>query len=272
MLVKDMKYSYNDITIVPAPITTVEHRADCNPYLSNGLLPIFTAPMSSVVNEENFDLFEANKINAILPRSYSFDKRKEFAIKGKWAAFSLQEFENNFVNKFDNEVAPKVLIDIANGHMQKLYDLVRQSKDNWGDKNIVIMIGNIANPLTYKEVVDCGADFVRVSVGAGMGCFVNGTKVLTTMGEKNIEDVVVGDVVITHKMREREVINTISYKTNKNEILEINKEIKCTKNHKFLVINKSDADKVNDDNILDYAFWVEAQKLDKEQHFLIKKV
>ena len=173
MLIKDMKYSYNDITIVPAPITTVEHRADCNPYLNDGMLPIFTAPMTSVVCEENFGLFESNKINAILPRSYSFDKRKEFALKGKWAAFSLQEFESNFIEKFENEVAPKVLIDIANGHMQKLYDLVRQSKDNWGEKNIIIMIGNIANPLTYKEVVDCGADYVRCSIGSGAGCITS---------------------------------------------------------------------------------------------------
>ena len=173
MLIKDMKYSYNDITIVPAPITTVEHRSDCNPYLNDGMLPIFTAPMTSVVCEENFELFESNKINAILPRSYAFDTRKEFALKGKWAAFSLQEFESNFIEKFENEVAPKILIDIANGHMQKLYDLVRQSKDNWGEKNIIIMIGNIANPLTYKEVVDCGADYVRCSIGSGAGCITS---------------------------------------------------------------------------------------------------
>ena len=110
MLIKDMKYSYNDITIVPAPITTVEHRADCNPYLNDGMLPIFTAPMSSVVSEENFDLFESNKINAILPRSYSFDKRKEFALKGKWAAFSLQEFESNFLEKFENRSRDNLVI------------------------------------------------------------------------------------------------------------------------------------------------------------------
>lgn len=175
MLIKDMKYSYNDITIVPAPITTVEHRSDCNPFLNDGMLPIFTAPMSSVVNEENFILFEENKINAILPRSCSFEKRKEYALNGKWAAFSLQEFENNFLTPPIEGVAttPKILIDIANGHMQKLYDLVRQSKNNWGEKNIIIMIGNIANPLTYKEVVECGADFVRLSVGSGMGCITS---------------------------------------------------------------------------------------------------
>lgn len=173
MLIKDIKYSYNDITIIPAPITTVEHRADCNPYLNDGMLPIFTAPMSSVVNEENFQLFEDNKIKAILPRSINFETRKEYALNGKWAAFSLQETEEHFLEKQTTEFVPKVLIDIANGHMQKLYDLVRKIKDNWGEKNIQIMIGNIANPLTYKEVVACGADFVRCSIGSGMGCITS---------------------------------------------------------------------------------------------------
>lgn len=170
MLIKDIKYTYNDITIVPAPITTVEHRSDCNPYLNDGMLPIFTAPMSSVVNEENFELFEQNKIHAILPRSIEFNIRKEYAINGKWAAFSLQEVEEYFIEKFETKTIPTVLIDIANGHMQKLYDLVRTMKSNWGNNGIVVMIGNIANPLTYKEVVACGADYVRCSIGTGMGC------------------------------------------------------------------------------------------------------
>ena len=96
MLLKEMKYSYNDIAIVPAPISTVEHRSDCNPYLNDGMLPIFTAPMSSVVNETNFKLFEKNKINAILPRSIQLQTRVNYASKGKWAAFSLHEAEQFF--------------------------------------------------------------------------------------------------------------------------------------------------------------------------------
>lgn len=170
MLETELKYSYNDIAIVPAPITTVEHRSDCNPYLNDGMLPIFTAPMSSVVNEENFNLFEENKIHSILPRSVDFNVRKEYSTNGKWAAFSLQEVEETFLNKFKTNEVPKVLIDVANGHMQKLYELTREIKKNWGDTGIIIMIGNIANPLTYNEVVACGADYVRCSIGTGMGC------------------------------------------------------------------------------------------------------
>ena len=137
------------------------------------MLPIFTAPMSSVVCEENYNLFEDNKIHAILPRSINFETRKKYAMNGKWAAFSLQEVEEYFVEKIETNTPPKVLIDVANGHMQKLYDLVRTMKTNWGSEGIVIMIGNIANPLTYKEVVESGADYVRCSIGTGMGCITS---------------------------------------------------------------------------------------------------
>jgi hypothetical protein len=175
MLNIEKKYTYNDIAIVPTPITSVEHRSDCNPYLSDGKLPIFTAPMSSVVNEENFKIFEEHKVNAILPRSVELGIRKEYALNGKWAAFSLQEFENDFLTPPIEgvRVAPKVLIDIANGHMQKIYDLVRKSKVNWGKDGIIIMIGNIANPSTYYDVVDCGADFIRLGIGGGLGCITS---------------------------------------------------------------------------------------------------
>ena len=53
MLIKEMKYSYNDIAIVPAVKSNVEHRSECNPFtvqFNNSDLPIFTAPMSTVVN------------------------------------------------------------------------------------------------------------------------------------------------------------------------------------------------------------------------------
>ena len=43
-----VKYSYNDVMVEPAILSTIEHRAECNPYDENGMLPLFTAPMDSV--------------------------------------------------------------------------------------------------------------------------------------------------------------------------------------------------------------------------------
>jgi IMP dehydrogenase/GMP reductase len=165
-----MKYSYNDVMVKPAVLSTIEHRAECNPYDENGKLPLFTAPMDSVVNTNNFELFEKNGIIPILPRTESLETRIDYACDGKWAAFSLQEFEQEFASG-DIVTAQmiKVLIDIANGHVTRLYELVRASKKIYGNR-IQIMVGNIANPETYRVCVEAQVYGVRLGIGGGAGC------------------------------------------------------------------------------------------------------
>lgn len=167
-----MKYSYNDIMVKPAILSTIEHRAECNPYDENGMLPLFTAPMDSVVSINNFSLFEKNGIIPILPRTEDIKDRLSFINQGKWAALSLEEFEQYFTKPIDNgnrNVLMHVLIDIANGHVARLYEAVRASKKIYEDK-IQIMVGNIANPETYRICVESKANFVRCSIGTGCGC------------------------------------------------------------------------------------------------------
>ena len=64
-----MLLSFNDICLVPSVISEIEHRSECSPYLDNGMLPLFTAPMTSVIDENNWKIFKENKINTIIPRS-----------------------------------------------------------------------------------------------------------------------------------------------------------------------------------------------------------
>lgn len=176
MLIKDKKYSYNDVMVVPAKVSTIEHRSECDPFHKDGYLPIFTAPMSTVVNLNNYDLFEQNHIHAIMPRNIEYDIRLNHALNNKWAAFSLSEFENFFCDegyvKEYIKKKKKVLIDIANGHMKKLFVIVKKAKRLYGE-TLQIMIGNIANPFTYEEVFKCGADYVRIGIGAGNGCITS---------------------------------------------------------------------------------------------------
>lgn len=173
MLHTKVLYSYNDVMIEPAVLSDICSRSECNPF-KNGMLPIFTAPMSTVVDERNYGIFKKNGIIPIMPRNISIEKRYDIAIKGNWAAFSLKEFKELFCNKekhIDHHDNPyKVLIDVANGHMKQIYDLVREAKKIHGKDNIIIMIGNIANPETYFECYKAGADYVRVGIGAGCVC------------------------------------------------------------------------------------------------------
>lgn len=273
MLIKEIKYCYNDISIVPSIKSNIEHRSECNPYIGeyeNSYLPIFTAPMSTVVNEENFGLFEENNIIPILPRNFSLETRIKYLQRGKWAALGLQEFEDLFINNdWDMELYPdvNVLIDIANGHMTKLHILIHDAKVkyNWSFR-FKIMAGNIANPQTYYELAKAGCDFVRVGIGGG--CFVKGTRVNTINGLKNIEDITNEDVVLTYKKNYKNVVDTTK-KLYNGKVININ-GITSTPDHLYFVVNKIDADKVNEKNYLKYGFWLSAEELDEEKHMLIE--
>lgn len=172
LIKNEIFYTYRDITILPNPISHIEHRKECIPLDENGMLPLFTAPMDTVVNENNFEKFTEEMVYAILPRTVDLSKRIEFSLKRRWAAYSLKEFEGIFCNekeKLDESKGICALIDVANGHMKKIFDLVRASRNIYGD-NIIIMVGNIANPQTYEEYANIGVDYIRCGIGSGNGC------------------------------------------------------------------------------------------------------
>lgn len=166
-------YSYNDVMIKPAVISSIKSRSECNPFLENGKLPIFTAPMNTVIDLENRQLFEDNHIMTILPRNIEFKERYESVMRGEWAAFSLSEFIEKFCGYTyitNNTQTPwRVLIDIANGHMRMLYDAVKEAKKQFKDK-IEIMVGNIANPETYRIAYEAGVSYIRCGIGSGEVC------------------------------------------------------------------------------------------------------
>lgn len=271
MITEKIGYSYKDLTIIPSQISLVKSRSEVNITDTFQHLPLFTAPMSSVVNEKNWSLFEKEGIYSIMPRNVSIDFRL-IHCKKAWSAFSLQEIKDYFIEKdFDGEDCQiKLLIDVANGHMKQLYDMTEELHKKYGSNRCLVMIGNIANPETLIDCAIHGVDYVRCGVGGGFGCFAENTKISMADGTfKKIQDVLVGDKVKTLK-GEKVVLSTKAIETTKKII--INDEIECTLNHKFLVINKKDLDSITDDNLMDYAFYIEAENLNKDEHLLVKNV
>lgn len=189
MILDKQGLSYADLTIVPAPITEIDHRKECNIFYEDGNLPLFTAPMMTVVNEFNYKLYEENKINVIIPRTVKYKDRIKFLKDKKWVAFSLNEFKKLFCAMDDNDNAAfgvkgktyKVCIDMANGHMHSLYTETFTAKrlaESCGYK-VIIMVGNIANPETYRWIcLHSYVDYVRCAIGAGGNCLTtNQTKI-----------------------------------------------------------------------------------------------
>lgn len=173
MFLKDkICYTYNDVALVPSICSTVNSRKECITCYKDGKLPLFVSPMSSIIDINNFYLFN-NTLHAILPRNIDYQTRLSHLINGDWVAFSLQEFISFFCDDKKNlTYKANVLIDIANGHMCRLYEQVKIAKKIHGNK-LCIMVGNIANPLTYKEAYEAGVDYIRIGIGAGSGCITS---------------------------------------------------------------------------------------------------
>lgn len=177
------KLSYDDVTLVPEVVSDICSRSECNPYDGDGYLPIFASCMSSVVSFENAYDFNKAKIRVVIPRSYSLEDRFEYLNAAKnqpmqnFVSFSFGEADTYFHK--DSGVFPpssitedrplKICIDLANGHMKCLLDLIKRIKADYGNK-IIIMSGNIANPETYRLYDEAGCDICRVSIGTGNVC------------------------------------------------------------------------------------------------------
>lgn len=168
---KDTKFTYKEISIVPVAVTRIRHRADCDIFYDNKQLPLIAAPMSSVVSTKNYKLFTENGIIPVLPRTEEFGERIKFSEIG-FVAFSLVEFEMLIKGDwFDDNKPYYICIDIANGHMQALHDLIRLSKSIF--PNIKIMSGNVASPSGYAALSNVGCDYVRVGIGGGSSCITS---------------------------------------------------------------------------------------------------
>lgn len=176
MIINKLGFGYKDLTIIPKTFTTIDHRADIDPYTDNKYLPIFAAPMSTIVSLENVHNFYTANILPIIPRSIDYHIRRGCSSNGFWVAYSLKEIKD--IELKDKYSYYNICIDTANGHYKEIYNVARQLKTNY--PNIQLMVGNIANPETFKEISDMFInydtpviDYVRIGIGGGSGCITS---------------------------------------------------------------------------------------------------
>lgn len=163
-----MLCSLNEYVIVPALISHINSRSECEIFDEYGKLPLFAAPMSSVIDETNYKVFERVGVNTVIPRTVDFEKRISLMTQ-VFCAFSLDEFEKYFLEIDRTEERFKVCVDVANGHMERLISMCSTAKDKYRNR-LVLMTGNIANPKTYSIYARANIDYIRVGIGSGNVC------------------------------------------------------------------------------------------------------
>ncbi|MFA5207339.1 MAG: IMP dehydrogenase [Candidatus Paceibacterota bacterium] len=176
MISKNIEFDFDDILIVPT--VNIEITSRYVDIVLPDVLPLFTAPMDTVVNLDNMDDFMDNKIQIALPRTISYDQFKNHVHNENMQFYSDIFISMGFdeINKHHNEnhfeifhKNAHILIDVANGHMLKVMDFAKKIKLHRPD--IKIMVGNIANPETYLWYAENNCvDYIRVGIGNGGGC------------------------------------------------------------------------------------------------------
>jgi IMP dehydrogenase len=73
-----------------------------------------------------------------------------------------------------------IVVDTAHGHSRNVFDTVRQIKKNW---NIQVIAGNVATADGARDLIDAGADGVKVGIGPGAICT---TRIVSGVGVPQI--------------------------------------------------------------------------------------
>ena len=153
-----------------------------------------------------------------------------------------------------------IKFDVPNGYIPQVKERVIELRNEFPE--MFIMVGNVVTGDITEDLILSGADCVAVGIGSGAQCILNGTPVMTKNGLVEIQDIKEGDEILTHTGEYHKVTTKLCY-THHKEKLNIN-GVDCTPEHKFLVINKTEKDKVTEDTLMKYAYWCEAYELNEE--------
>lgn len=170
---ENTKFDLRDVSIIPTVVSDVDSRSECDTKTDGGWLPLMASPMDTVVCKKNLNTYIKNNIIPCFPRGEYFDK-DIVDRKMVFQSYGLSEIEEQLIEEYPNALNNPfwnydyILIDIANGHMQRLINVLKQIKTEY--PNVKVMVGNVGNPLTYKNLAMAGADYVRCSIGTGAGC------------------------------------------------------------------------------------------------------
>ena len=94
------------------------------------------------------------------------------------AAVGVRQFDR--VEALIKKDVDVVVVDTAHGHSANVIDTVREIKKRW---NIQVVAGNIATAEGAKDLIDAGADAVKVGIGPGSICT---TRIVSGVGVPQI--------------------------------------------------------------------------------------
>lgn len=175
-------YTFDDVALVPQ-YNNVPSRTEpvLDTWLTKSIkmnIPLLAANMDSVVCSDLAKVLIKRGSIPIFHRFTSLDNQIHFVKE-----FPKQVFVSAGINDHDSilklidEGALGVCLDIAHGHSETAMKFVSKLKAERPEAEVIA--GNVCTAMAYHDLVNAGADAVKVGVGPGAACT---TRMVTGFG------------------------------------------------------------------------------------------
>ncbi len=177
-------YTFDDVALVPQ-FNNIPSRTEPNleTWLTKGRkihIPIIAANMDSVIGEELADVLIHQGSIPIFHRFTTLEIQaqwvKNFGEK-TFISCGIHMSKLDETRKLLDLGAAGVCIDVAHGHSDRMCHMIEALKKSHPSKDIIA--GNVCTPMAYHDLVNAGADAVKVGVGPGAACT---TRMVTGFG------------------------------------------------------------------------------------------
>lgn len=167
-----LSLTYDDISLIPLEISQVKTRNEVNTksfFIGEELtVPVISSPMDTVTGLEMAKELTNLGCIGILNRFNSSlsDLINEKNLEGiKAVSVSLTAEESLIENLAEKKMI--ICIDTANANNAYVLKKCEELKSKY---KVKVIVGNVAHGSTLKQLVDAGADAVRIGIGGGSVC------------------------------------------------------------------------------------------------------
>lgn len=180
-------FDFNDIQLIPRK-AIVNSRQECDISCMLGKrefkLPIVPANMKCIIDESLAIKLASGGYFYIMHRFtddiIGFVKRMEAQRLFISISLGVNEDSIKLLDELCKHNIEYITIDIAHGHCKKMENMIKAIISKCSDVfNPFIIAGNVCTPEACKELVQWGADCVKVGIGPGHACT---TRLMTGFG------------------------------------------------------------------------------------------
>lgn len=174
--------TFDDVALVPQ-FNNIPSRTEpsLETWLTKNIkieMPLLAANMDTVMNEAVADILIARGGLPIFHRFTDFEAQKKWVTKYQNKTFiSCGILKIDETRELLNLGARGVCIDVAHGHSDRMFRFIQDLKKTHPDADIIA--GNVCTAMAYHDLVNAGADAVKVGVGPGAACT---TRMVTGFG------------------------------------------------------------------------------------------